>query len=233
MSIDDLFAALEQNNTALKAQRTAAMAAAEGVVAAKRQRLPDVSTSLTGSYYGNVVLLDRDFTNPQAYRAPHYGNAFTLQAEQAVYTGGALSAGVRMAELQKELADHTISLTRQQERFLAVGYFLDLYTLSCRQQVVQANIALTERLVENIQAKHEQGMALKNDITRYELQLAQLLLQLRKLQDMQRVKSRELAVLIGLDNEDVLISPLLPEGNFSASTLTSEAAINSGGAAFA
>ena len=36
-------------------------------------------------------------------------------------------------------------------------------------KVYQSNIALTEKLIADINTKQQQGMALKNDVTRYEL----------------------------------------------------------------
>ena len=51
-------------------------------------------------------MTDRDFSNAKGISQPHFGNSFSLQAEQVVYAGGAINAGIRMAELQKEQSDH-------------------------------------------------------------------------------------------------------------------------------
>jgi len=154
--------------------------AQKGIEAARAQRLPDVNATLSASYNGNVVVMDRDFTNANGYSSPHFGNSFALEAQQVVYAGGAIDAGIRMAELQRDMA---VSGQRQSSnalRFLALGQYLDLYKIQNRMQVMQQNIQLTERLIDDIHAKHEQGMALKNDVTRYELQMENLRLSLRK-----------------------------------------------------
>ena len=36
---------------------------------------------------------------------PHFGNNFALEAQQVVYAGGAISSGIRQAELGKLLAE--------------------------------------------------------------------------------------------------------------------------------
>lgn len=171
---------------------------------ARSQRLPDIATALSASYNGNIVLMDRGFDNAHGYSSPHFGNSFSLQVSQVVYSGGALSAGVKLADLQKEQEEVTTDLTRQQVRFLALGLYLDLYKLTNRQRVYEANIALTETLIEDIKAKQAEGMALRNDVTRYELQLETLKLGLRKVQDLCHVKNHELCVSLGIGEERLL-----------------------------
>jgi len=163
-----------------------------------------VNATLSASYNGNVVVMDRDFTNANGYSSPHFGNSFALEAQQVVYAGGAIDAGIRMAELQRDMA---VSGQRQSSnalRFLALGQYLDLYKIQNRMQVMQQNIQLTERLIDDIHAKHEQGMALKNDVTRYELQMENLRLSLRKLQDQKVVLNHQLCNTLGLTDVTIL-----------------------------
>ena len=90
-----------------------------------------------------------------------------------------------MAELGEELARLDMEKQRQEVRFLITGYYLDLYKLSNQQQVIDQNIALTEKVIRNMEARREQGTVLRNDITRYELQLKSLQLTREKLVDAQ------------------------------------------------
>ena len=123
---------------------------------------------------GDVVMMDRDFTNAHGFAAPRWGNSLALEAQQVVYAGGAIDAGIALATLQHQQAQVGEQQRRQQQRFLALGQFLEIFKLKNREQVVRQNIELTQRLIDDIQAKHEQGMALKNDVTRYELQMETL-----------------------------------------------------------
>jgi len=148
---------------------------------------------------------------------PHFGNSFALEAQQVVYAGGAIDAGIRMAELQRDMAVVGQRQSSNAQRFMALGQYLDLYKIQNRMQVVEQNIELTRRLIDDIQAKHEQGMALKNDVTRYELQMENLRLSLRKLQDQQVVLNHQLCNTLGLT--DVTI---LPDTTIVAQTLGSD-----------
>ena len=110
-----------------------------------------------------------------------------------------------MAELQRDLAQSGHRMTSESQRFVALGQYLDLYKIQNRMQVMEQNIRLTQRLIDDIQAKHDQGMALKNDVTRYELQMETLRLNLRRLQDQRAMLNHRLCNTIGL--QDVVIIP--------------------------
>ena len=204
MTVDDLFQLVESNSKTLQETKISVEFAQKGIEVARAQRLPDVNATLSASYNGNVVVMDRDFTNANGYSSPHFGNSFALEAQQVVYAGGAIDAGIRMAELQRDMAVAGQRQSSNAQRFVALGQYLDLYKIRNRMQVMQQNIELTARLIDDIRAKHEQGMALKNDVTRYELQMENLRLSLRKLQDQQVVLNHQLCNTLGLTDVTIL-----------------------------
>ena len=206
LTIDQLFKSIEDNNAALRAQKSGVESADLGIESAKSKRLPDVDASLSVSYIGNVLLTDRDFTDVHGLHSPHFGNNFSLQAQQVVYAGGAINAGIRLAELGKRQAETGVRLTRQQVRFVALGQYLDLYKVDNQIQVYEKNIELTRQLITDIKAKQSQGMALKNDITRYELQMESLKLGLTTLRNNRSTLNHQLCNTLGMA-QDVRITP--------------------------
>ncbi|MDY5686030.1 MAG: TolC family protein [Prevotella sp.] len=206
LTIDQLFKTIEDNNAALRAQKSGVESADLGIESAKSKRLPDVDASLSVSYIGNVLLTDRDFTDVHGLHSPHFGNNFSLQAQQVVYAGGAINAGIRLAELGKRQAETGVRLTRQQVRFVALGQYLDLYKVDNQIQVYEKNIELTRQLITDIKAKQSQGMALKNDITRYELQMESLKLGLTTLRNNRSILNHQLCNTLGM-GQDVRITP--------------------------
>ena len=209
LTIDQLFKSIEDNNAALRAQKSGVESADLGIESAKSKRLPDVDASLSVSYIGNVLLTDRDFTDVHGLHSPHFGNNFSLQAQQVVYAGGAINAGIRLAELGKRQAETGVRLTRQQVRFVALGQYLDLYKVDNQIQVYEKNIELTRQLITDIKAKQSQGMALKNDITRYELQMESLKLGLTTLRNNRSILNHQLCNTLGM-GQDVRITPDTP-----------------------
>ncbi len=206
MTIAQLFEKIEDNNQALHSVKTGVEAANLGIETAKSQRLPDLDASLSLSYIGNVLLTDRDFGNVRGESSPHYGNTFTFQAQQVVYAGGAINAGIRLAELGKQQAEVGVKITRQQARFIALGQYLDLFKIDNQIQVYEKNIALTRQLIADIHEKQKQGMALKNDITRYELQMESLKLGLTALHNNRSILNHQLCNTLGMDT-NVQIAP--------------------------
>ena len=204
MDINELFQLISENNKSIKASRTTVAAAQEGVKAAKSNRLPDVNAQLSASYIGNALMMDRDLSDWQNLASPHFGNQFVVDAQQTIYAGGAIDAGIKMAELGVEQASLGMALNEQNQRFVALSQYLDLQKITHRQQVLESNIALTQKLIDNIREKHEQGVALKNDITRYELQMETLHLNLVKLQNTRSILNHQLCNTLGISNTEMI-----------------------------
>ena len=199
LTVDELFGLLEDANSSIRSQKAGVEVAAHGMEEAKSQRLPDISASLSFSYNGNVLMTDRDFSDATGFSQPHFGNSFALEARQVVYAGGAVDAGIKLAQLaQHRQANVAMEQTRDAQRFMALGLYLDIFKADNSIKVYERNIRLSERLVEDIRARQSQGMALKNDVTRYELQLETLRLGLRKLTDRRSVLNHQLCNALGL-----------------------------------
>ena len=199
MSISQLFEKIEDNNKELRTSKTGVEAANLGIESAKSKRLPDLDASLSFSYIGNALITDRDFSNVHGLKSPHLGNNFAFQAQQVVYAGGAINAGIKLAELGKLQAEVGVKLTRQQARFIALGQYLDLYKIDNRIRVYEKNIELTRQLIDDIKEKQKQGMALKNDITRYELQMESLKLGLTALHNNRSILNHQLCNTLDID----------------------------------
>ena len=204
MGIDELFQLISENNKSLKASRTAVAVAKEGVKAAKSQRLPDINAQLSASYIGNALMTDRDLSDWQNLTSPHFGNQFVMDAQQTIYAGGAIEAGIRLAELGAEQAVLGMTQNEQNLRFMALSQYLDLQKIAHRQKVMESNILLTQKLIDNIREKHQQGVALKNDITRYELQMETLRLNLVKLQNTRSILNHQLCNTIGISDTEMI-----------------------------
>ncbi|MCQ2220876.1 MAG: TolC family protein [Prevotella sp.] len=241
MSLQSLFDLADQQSQRIKVSEVALKAAEEGVASAKSALLPSVELSVQGSYTGNAFLMSRGFSasgtteyivpglGPQQVPngkqpTPHWGNSFTAQVSQVIYAGGAIRSGIEMAKLGHQLAELDVEKNRQEVRFLLTGYYLDLYKLQNQSQVIAKNIELTEKVIEQMKARREQGTVLKNDITRYELQLQSLLLAKTQVDDAQKVIRHQIATTIHLpEGEDFEIdTQSLEEEGMALKTITSE-----------
>lgn len=201
MTISQLFQKVEDNSKSLRTSLSGVEAAHLGIESAKSKKLPDLDASLSFSYIGNALITDRDFSNVHGLKSPHFGNNFAFQAQQVVYAGGAINAGIKLAELGKQQAEVGVKLTRQQIRFIAFGQYLDLYKIDNRIKVYEKNIELTRQLIDDIKEKQTHGMALKNDITRYELQMESLKLGLTALRNNRSILNHQLCNTLGMNQD--------------------------------
>lgn len=206
LSLDNLFQLVEANSKNLQAEKQGAEAASESVEAAKSQRLPDLNTSLSASYLGNALMVGRHFGYAHGLHSPHFGNSFSLEAQQLVYAGGAINAGIEKAQIAQSLTNVNIRQTREDERFVAVSQWLDLFQKDNSLKVVNKNIELTEQLLSQIKDKQSQGLALKNDITRYELQMEQLKLRQTQLINERNICNHQLVNTLGLPQDTKVLT---------------------------
>lgn len=198
LGIDEMFRLADENSSSIKSYSTGKDAAAMALKSAKAQRLPDINASLSASYLGDGNLWDRDFSNGQTISMPHFGNNFALQASMTVYAGGAINSGIALAELGEQMATLDWQKNRQDIRFILTGYYLNLFKLNNQAEVLEKNIELTKLVIKNMVARRKQGSALKNDITRYELQLENQKLQLTKVNDAKKIMNHQLVTTLHL-----------------------------------
>ena len=210
LTLTDVFTRIENENRTMAMLRTAQEAAEQGIRSAKDARYPEINAEVNVSYIGDSFLTDRDFSNYTKAPSPHFGNGFTLEAQQVVYAGGAVNAAVKMAEHEGRMSEAVINQSRQGLRLMAAWQYLDLFRTDNSIKVYEKNIALTTKLIEEINAKREHGLALAADVTRYELRLEMLKLDLVRLRNRREIMNYRLVNSLGLP-EGTVISPALAD----------------------
>lgn len=198
LTLEQMFALADENSKSLKIEDAAVAEAQQGVKVAQNGYLPDIDVSLSASFLGNGRLMDRDFSNGQRIKMPHFGNNFAIQATQLIYGGGAVTNGVAMAKLKEEMADVNREAARSRIRFMLTGFYLDLYKLQNVLKVYERNIELAKVVIEDTKARNKAGVALQNDVTRYELQLKNLELARRRTINSIEILNYDLATMLGI-----------------------------------
>lgn len=206
MTIEQLFELADKNSKDIQLHNLMINEADQAVEVAKNKLLPTIDAKAEFSYIGDGVMTDRDFSNGIHADMPHFGNSFVLKASQVVYSGGAISGNIERSKLEAVKARHEYDISRQNLRFLLLGYYLDLFQLNNQKIVYERNVEQTQILVKDMRVAYDQGTALKSDITRYELQLQNLQLGLTATKNKINVINYKLATTLGLDS-DVVILP--------------------------
>ena len=215
LTIEQMFALADENSKSLKIKDAEVVEAQQGVKVAKNGYLPDIDISLSASYLGNGCLTDRNFSNGENVKMPHFGNNFAIRASQLIYGGGAVANGVAMAKLKEEMAGLDRDAARSRIRFMLLGFYLDLYKLQNVRKVYDNNIELAKVVIKDTKARNEAGVALQNDVTRYELQLKNLELARHRVVNSIEIYNYDLATILGLPAEIQII----PDSNIIGQTL--------------
>lgn len=204
LSIEQMFELADKNSRSIRTFELAEQEAAQAVKVAKNALLPSIDVSLSASYLGDAWLADRDFSDGENAPMPHFGNNFAIEASQVLFAGGAITSNIALAKLRQQVAQLDKDKNRQDIRFLLVGNYLELYKLRNQAEVYRQNIEQTKRLLADITAKEKEGLALKNDITRYELQLKSLELALTQIENSCIIINNQLVITLGLPQETVI-----------------------------
>lgn len=203
-TLEEIFASAEARSAQLRPSLAAMDEAERGISAAKAARLPDINASLTVSYIGDGFTTKRNFSDYQKAPIPHLGTGLSLGISQPVYAGGAITGAIDMAQLNSTAARLSSDLARDNLRIQLTGYYLDIYKYDNLRGVVEQNIRSARKVLAEMQARYDQGTALRNDITRYELLVSNLELRLVKLNNMLEVLNTNLATVAGLPDGTVV-----------------------------
>lgn len=160
--------------------------------------MPQIDATLLLSYNGDGYITDRHFANGFSVPIPDFGNNLVLQAEQVIYAGGAVKTTVEMARANAEMNKYDRISQRQAIRFDIASYYLELLKLENQRAVLVKNISQTEKLIAQLKAKHNEGVVLRNSVTRYELQLQSLHVSLLQLDNTSIIINNELVELLDL-----------------------------------
>lgn len=205
MPIETLFEIAETNSAQLRPSFAAEEEARRDISVARSGRLPDINASLSLSYISDGFTTKRDFSNYQKAPIPHLGTGLEVSITQPLYTGGAVTKGIEMARQKLTAARYATEMQRDNIRFRLTGFYLDLYKYHNLRAVVENNLAQARKVLAEMEARHAQGVVLQNDITRYELLVSDLELQLIKIDNTLDILNRNLVVTAGLPGGTVIL----------------------------
>ena len=201
MTLNELFALADSQSKSIKIYESAVTGADKDISVAKTALLPNIEFSASATYNGNAWVSDRDFSNGQTYTSPHFGNSFSLEASQVVFAGGAIQNNIKALEIKKKIAEWDLTEHRQDVYFLLTGYYLDLYKYRNLLTVYDRNMEQTKQVIKDMHAREKAGVALNNDITRYEVQYQNLQYKRTELLSSIEIYNNKLVTMLNLPTD--------------------------------
>ena len=208
MTLEEMFATADSLNATVRAADFGVQEAQAGVEAAKNAYLPSIQASANVSWIGLGYSMDRNFTNAVDEQLPSFGNNVALQASQVVFAGGAIKNGVKAAQLGSQLAQVQAQDNRNEVRYLIAATSLEIIKLRNQLQTIESNITLVQKVLDQMNARYEEGTVLASDLSRYELLLKNLEFGKTKLESALQIMGGKLSMAIGLP-QDETVTPLM------------------------
>ena len=200
MTLPEMFASADSLNATVRAADFGVKEAQAGLEVARNAYLPSIQASASVSWIGLGYSMDRNFSNVTDEQLPGFGNNIAVQVSQVIFAGGAIRNGVKAAELGSKLSEVQARGNRSEVRYLIAGTALEIVKLQNQLQALQANIDLTQKVLEQMRTRFEEGTVLKSDITRYELLLKNLEFSRTKIESAMQIMGSKLAVAVGLQD---------------------------------
>lgn len=205
VTLEQIFESAEANSAMLRPFFSSQTEAEKEISVAKTQRLPDINASMSVSYIGDGFTVKRNFTDYQRAPIPHLGTGLSLNISQPIYAGGAITDAIGMAELKSTASRYAIELACDNLRIQLTGFYLDLYKCYNLKKVVESNVVSARQILAEMNARYEQGTALRNDITRYELLLSNFELQLTRLDNTLKILNADIVTIAGLPEGCIVV----------------------------
>ena len=205
MTADEVAQLALQNHYQLKVSAQNINIAKQQIEITKLQKLPSIVASTTQFYLGNVVAIDKDFSNSTNIPMPHYGSTYGVQATQLIFKGGLVNKSIELAGLREQLSELDFEKNQQDVKFLVISNYLDIYKIINQQSVFYNNKNLAQQRLKNINDFYKQGMVTRNEVIRGELAIKNLDQGILTLANNRNILNYNLNVALGLpDNTEII-----------------------------
>lgn len=210
MTANDVAELAVQNHQQLKVSAQNIDIAKQNTNIAKLQKLPTITASMSQFYLGDMVAIDKDFSNSTTISMPHYGSSYGVQATQLIFKGGLVNKSIELAGLREQLSKLDLEKNKQDVKFLVISNYLDVYKILNQQEVFQNNKKLAQERLKNIQKFYQQGMVTRNEVIRGELAIKNLDQGILTLVNNRKILNYNLNIALGLpfDTEIVPVESL-------------------------
>ncbi|MDQ0594651.1 outer membrane protein [Chryseobacterium ginsenosidimutans] len=194
-----------QNHQQLKVSAQNIDIAKQNTNVTKLQKLPTITASTSQFYLGNVIAIDKDFSNSTTIPMPHYGSSYAVQATQLIFKGGLVNKSIELAGLREQLSELDFEKNKQDVKFLVISNYLDVYKILNQQEVFQNNKKLAQERLKNIQKFYQQGMVTRNEVIRGELAIKNLDQGILTLKNNKKILNYNLSIALGLPTDTEII----------------------------
>lgn len=221
MSLADVWGKAEAYNKQIQMQQLRVQRSNEEIKDAKAEKLPEISVEGEYARVTNMPLYENGLLKaPTQFPVLHNYYRVGGDAYLNLYNGKKTATRIQQSETEHEIALEQKKLTTSDIKLRASTFYLDLQRSLIFKDLLLKHMADQEKQLEQIRQLRKNGVVLKTDVLRAELQLSRQKLSLEQIENDIAIARQKLNILIG-QPESVNIVPLDSTRVDSATTLKS------------
>ncbi len=216
LSLNQAWEKAAVNNKNIQMQQLRLESSQEEILDAKAERLPEINA--TGEYarVSNLpVYTNGLFHTPDQFEVVHNSYRVGADAYLNLYNGNKTSNNISKQQIIHQIRSVQKNMTVSEIKLQASAYFLDLQRSLIFKQLIQTNISELKTQLNQIRQLHKNGVVLKSDVLRAELQLSRTQLSLTQIENDYAIASQKLNILMGEPDE----VPIIPADTTSVEQL--------------
>ncbi|WP_163712687.1 TolC family protein [Mangrovibacterium lignilyticum] len=220
LSLEDAWQRADDYSLELRSKRLDQQINNEHIQDAQQQRLPRVEASASYGKLANIpVFVDGILNEPEYIPIEdHSTYDVGMEAYFNLYNGHKTKLAIEKARSQADLSEHIAQATQSEIHYEVAQYYLDILRSKEFGEIIEHNIARNEQRLSQITQLYQNGVVLKSDLLRAQLQLSQQKINRQKMLNNVGIASQKLNQILGFEDNH----PLRLADSISFTTLDSE-----------
>lgn len=174
----------------------------EQIQDARRSRLPKIEAEAMYGVLSNIPVFVDGIANDPEYIPieDHSTYDIGIQAYFNLYDGKKVKIAIDKATTRKEMQEHIADATSSEIHYEVAQYYLDIIRSNEFKKIIEQNISQNTKRLMQITQLYENGVVLKSDLLRAQLQLSQQETNLQSIKNNIEITTQKLNMLLGYDD---------------------------------
>ncbi|RKD89827.1 TolC family protein [Mangrovibacterium diazotrophicum] len=192
----------DEYSTELRSQRIDQQIKNEHVLDIKQNWLPSVEVDASYGKLANIPVFVNGILHEAEYipLEDHSTYDANIEAYFNIYNGKKTKLSVEKAEAQADMAEHIAQASQSEIHYEVASYYLDLLRTNEFEKIIEQNIYRNSKRLDQITQLYDNGVVLKSDLLRAQLQLSQQKVNLQKMQNNKALAGQHLNLLMGYED---------------------------------
>lgn len=202
LSLEEAWAKANAYSKELRLRNADLQIGEENVLNAKNAWLPDIETSASYGKLSNIPVFENGILHEPEYIPLNDHSVYDagIEAYFNLYNGQKVKVQVKQAETRQSLLEYVKENSEAEVHYKVAESYLDLQRSMSFKKLIEQNIYQNKKRLDQITELYNNGVVLKSDLLRAQLQLSQQETNLLTIANNLQLSTQQLNILIG--NED-------------------------------